>query len=165
MDRTDERILDLMKGNARISFQELGDELGISRIAARKRVLKLEKEGVIRGYNTYICRPEEVMAFVDLETKEECADQVIDFMATGTEGIRQIFRIDETKIHFVVVSDSVDNLKYMVRMIRESCKDSLADENAIRVSMVREVIKDVYGGIRHEKDQGRGTVSNSSESS
>lgn len=26
VDKTDERILDLMKGNTRISFQELGDE-------------------------------------------------------------------------------------------------------------------------------------------
>ena len=50
MDNTDERILDIMKGNARISFQELGDELGISRVAAMKRVRKLEEEGVIRQY-------------------------------------------------------------------------------------------------------------------
>ena len=27
MDNTDERILDIMKGNARISFQELGEKL------------------------------------------------------------------------------------------------------------------------------------------
>ena len=40
MDNTDERILDIMQGNARISFQELGDELGISRVAAMKRVRK-----------------------------------------------------------------------------------------------------------------------------
>ena len=52
MDNTDERILDIMKGNARISFQELGDKLGISRVAAMKRVRKLEEEGVIRQYNT-----------------------------------------------------------------------------------------------------------------
>ena len=52
MDNTDERILDIMKGSARISFQELGDKLGISRVAAMKRVRKLEEEGVIRQYNT-----------------------------------------------------------------------------------------------------------------
>ena len=52
MDNTDERILDIMKGDARISFQELGDKLGISRVAAMKRVRKLEQEGIIRQYNT-----------------------------------------------------------------------------------------------------------------
>ena len=47
MDGTDEKILDLLKGNARMSYQELGDAIGMSRVAAKKRVQKLEKDGVI----------------------------------------------------------------------------------------------------------------------
>ena len=54
MDKTDERILDLLKGNVRMSFRELGNQIGMSRVAAKKRVQKLEQEGVIRGYNTCI---------------------------------------------------------------------------------------------------------------
>ena len=42
MDRTDEKILDLLKGDARMSFQELGDAIGMSRVAAKKRVRKLD---------------------------------------------------------------------------------------------------------------------------
>ena len=38
MDKTDELILDLLKGNARMSFEELGNAIGISRVAAKKRV-------------------------------------------------------------------------------------------------------------------------------
>ena len=41
MDRTDEQILNLIKGNARMSYQEIGDSIGISRVAAMKRVRKL----------------------------------------------------------------------------------------------------------------------------
>ena len=44
-----EKILDLMKGNARISYQELGEAIGMSRVAAKKRVRKLEQDGIIRG--------------------------------------------------------------------------------------------------------------------
>ena len=47
MDGTDEKILDLLKGNARMSYQELGDAIGMSRVAAKKRVQKLEKDGVM----------------------------------------------------------------------------------------------------------------------
>lgn len=36
MDRTDERILSLLKGNARMSYQDLGDAIGLSRVAAKK---------------------------------------------------------------------------------------------------------------------------------
>ena len=51
MDKTDTRITDLLKGNARMTYQELGDRLGMSRVAAKKRVRRLEEEGIIRGYN------------------------------------------------------------------------------------------------------------------
>ena len=63
MDKTDERILDLLKSNARMSYQELGDAIGMTRVAAKKRVQKLEREGIIRGYNTYIVRDDEVTMF------------------------------------------------------------------------------------------------------
>ena len=38
MDGTDKKLLDLIKGNARMSYQEIGDALGMSRVAAKKRV-------------------------------------------------------------------------------------------------------------------------------
>ncbi len=38
VDKTDAAILDLMKDNARISYQELGDQIGMSRVGAKKRV-------------------------------------------------------------------------------------------------------------------------------
>ena len=60
LDKTDELILDLLKGNARMSYEELGQAIGMSRVAAKKRVAKLEKEGIIRGYNTCIYREGEV---------------------------------------------------------------------------------------------------------
>ena len=54
MDELDKKILDLLKGNARMTYQELGNELGMSRVAAKKRVKKLEDAGIIRGYNTTV---------------------------------------------------------------------------------------------------------------
>ena len=66
MDKTDLMILDFLKGDARMSFQELGDKVGMSRTAAKKRVKKLEKDGVIRGYNTCIYREDEITMFIDI---------------------------------------------------------------------------------------------------
>ncbi|MCR5738228.1 MAG: Lrp/AsnC family transcriptional regulator [Lachnospiraceae bacterium] len=161
MDSTDEKILNLMKGNARISYEELGRSLGMSRVAAMKRVKKLEKEGVIRGYNTYICREDETLCFIDIEAKPGKLGDVLDYIRANTVGIRQIYRIGEDKIHMVIVTDSVENLKYMAKMIRESCRQDL---EKIRGSIVTEVIKDVYGGIGYEKGPGEGSVSNSQKS-
>ena len=49
IDETTKIILRLLKDNGRMSFTELGEQLGLSRVAVKKRVEKLEEQGVIRG--------------------------------------------------------------------------------------------------------------------
>lgn len=148
MDRTDEKILDLLKGNARMSYQELGDAIGMSRVAAKKRVQKLEREGIIRGYNTYISREDEVTLLIDIVTAPGKMEDVIRVLCNRTAYIRQIFRTTkENHIHAVAVSDQVSNLKYLTRMIQKKCGDDITE---IHCHAVKEVIKDVYGGIRYE---------------
>ena len=41
IDKTDRMILDLLEGDARMSFRELGDQIGMSQVASEKRVQKL----------------------------------------------------------------------------------------------------------------------------
>ena len=148
MDKTDTRITDLLKGNARMTYQELGNRLGMSRVAAKKRVRRLEEEGIIRGYNTYICRDDEVTMLIDIVTVPERHEDVLRYVSTQTVYIRQIFRTtEENHIHIVAVSDSVQNLSYLTRMIRKRCGDDIVE---FHCSTVTEVIKDVYGGIRYE---------------
>ena len=44
----------------------------------------------------------------------------------------------------IAVSDNVQNLNYLIRMIRKKCGGSLTE---IHCHTVKEVIKDVYGGV------------------
>ena len=149
MDKTDKKILDLLKCNARMSYQELGNSLGISRVAAKKRVDKLERDGIIRGYNTYICRDDEITMLVDIITEPGKLDTVIEYVATRTAFIRQILTTrKENHIHMVAVAESVQDLKYLIDMIRKDCGDDIAELHCHQVS---KVIKDVYGGIRYEQ--------------
>ena len=148
MDKTDIRITDLLKRNARMTYQELGDQIGLSRVAAKKRVQKLEAAGIIRGYNTCIYRDDEVTMIIDIETIPEKYEEVLKYVCTKTAYIRQIFRTTkENHIHMVAVSDSVQNLAYLTRMIRKKCGDAIVE---LQCHAVTEVIKDVYGGIRYE---------------
>ena len=111
MDGTDKKILDMIKGDARKSYQEIGDELGISRVAARKRVDKLEKAGIIRQYNTYIKRDDEITMLIDIITKPEGFDRVLEYVGTRTMYVRQIYTtLKEYHIHLVAVSDSSEQL-------------------------------------------------------
>ena len=155
MDKTDERILDLMKGNARISFQELGDEIGMSRVAAKKRVQKLEQEGIIRGYNTCIYRDGELTMILDIVTVPEKFEEVLKYVSTGTAFIRQIFTTSKDyNIHIIAVSNDKDDLRYLLRMIQKECGEHLV---SLHCHYVKEIIKDVYGGITYEQRKKRDT--------
>ena len=156
MDKTDELILDLLKGNARMSFQELGDAIGMSRVAAKKRVKKLEDEGIIRGYNTCIYRDEDITLMIDMVTIPERFEEVLKYVAIRTAFIRQIFTTSKSNhIHVIAVSNDSKDLLYLLRMIQKECGDSLTE---LHSHTVKDVIKDVYGGVNK---YGQLSVSNS----
>ncbi|ASR44702.1 AsnC family transcriptional regulator [Luteimonas sp. S4-F44] len=51
LDRIDARILRILQEDARISFTELGERVGLSTTPCTERVRRLEREGVIQGYH------------------------------------------------------------------------------------------------------------------
>src|SRR5215218_7719628 len=50
MDGIDGQIVALLRENARRSFQDIGKRVSLSAPAVKRRVDRLEREGVIRGY-------------------------------------------------------------------------------------------------------------------
>jgi Lrp/AsnC family leucine-responsive transcriptional regulator len=59
MDAIDRRLVDLLCGNARLSYAELARQVGLSAPSVHERVGKLEAAGVIQGYRAEV-RPEAV---------------------------------------------------------------------------------------------------------
>jgi Lrp/AsnC family leucine-responsive transcriptional regulator len=52
MDKIDREIVRLLEEDARISFAELGQQVGLSKTPCWQRVRELERRGLIRGYRT-----------------------------------------------------------------------------------------------------------------
>jgi DNA-binding Lrp family transcriptional regulator len=69
MDDVDRRIVALLRENARRSFQDIGRQVHLSAPAVKRRLDRLEREGVVLGY-TAVVDPEafgwHAEAFVDL---------------------------------------------------------------------------------------------------
>lgn len=127
MDKTDELILELIENNARMSYQELGDAIGMSRVAAKKRVQKLEREGIIRGYKTDICREDDVTMLIDIVPVRGKMDDVISVLGNRMAYIRQILKSNaENHIYVIAVSNEASNLKYLVKMVEKKCGDDIA---------------------------------------
>ena len=108
------RLQKLRKENG-YSQEELADKLGISRVAAKKRVKKLEDEGIIRQYNTYIKRDDEITMLIDIITTPDGFDRVLEYVATRTVYVRQIFTtmhvgskfLNEDFFHFSLELNSI----------------------------------------------------------
>ena len=54
MDEIDHRSVALLRENARRSFQDIGEQVALSAPAVKRRVDRLESEGVIRGYTATV---------------------------------------------------------------------------------------------------------------
>ena len=74
MDRRDLEIIRVLEENARLPLTEIARRLGISETAVRKRIARLEREGVIEGYTVRV-NPAKlgftVVAFVGVDATPE----------------------------------------------------------------------------------------------
>ncbi|SCG70132.1 Lrp/AsnC family transcriptional regulator [Micromonospora halophytica] len=59
MDAIDRSLVELLRGNARLSYAELARQVGLSAPAVHERVGKLESGGVIRAYRAEV-EPESI---------------------------------------------------------------------------------------------------------
>ncbi len=54
LDGKDKKIIEILTRNARSTFTEIAREIGITDVAVKKRLKKLENQGVIKGYTVIV---------------------------------------------------------------------------------------------------------------
>jgi DNA-binding Lrp family transcriptional regulator len=54
LDEKDNAIINMLVNDARLSYSEIGDKIGISRVAVKNRVRALEEKGIIKGYHAEV---------------------------------------------------------------------------------------------------------------
>jgi len=84
LDETDRRLLMALQSDGRITHQELGDRIHLSRAACAERVKRLRDHGVIAGY-TVLLDPAEVglplLIFVEVSLDRTTNASIVDFAA------------------------------------------------------------------------------------
>jgi Lrp/AsnC family leucine-responsive transcriptional regulator len=76
LDELDLRLLDALQRNARSTFTELGQIVGLKAPAVHDRVKRLEQRGYIRGYSAQLDATRlglNLIAFVSCYTSPDCA--------------------------------------------------------------------------------------------
>jgi len=94
LDRTDERILELLQADARRTLAEIGAEVSLSASAVKRRIDRLEAAGVIVGYRAVVDqdklgRPLEAFAELTFTGDTKVAD--IAGTAKGLPEVQAVF--------------------------------------------------------------------------
>ncbi len=148
IDDTNKDILRLLRDNGRMSFTEIGERLGISRVAVKKRVDKLEKAGIIRGYKAVLFREDNVKMFMEIITVDGQYEDILEYL-NRTGYVTELYVMTGTnRIHATAVAPDVSELKYLTKMVRKKFADSISK---IETHAVKEIVKDAFGGVEYDR--------------
>ncbi len=117
LDELDRKIVRLLIQNARMSYSEIGEQVGISRVAVKMRVQALEKKGIIEEY-TAIINPQKIngaiSCYFEIETMPDTLSEVTELLRQS-DIITQIYRVTgKCKLHVHAVAASGEEMEALM---------------------------------------------------
>ena len=142
LDEIDQKIVTMLIQNARASYSELGENAGISRVAARSRVQALEEKGIIEEYTTVI-NPQKisgaVSCYFEIETEPDTLSSVIERL-NENEIVTQIYRVTgKSKIHVHAVASSSDEMENLMTSVIDKLPGVISCSTNIILSRIKDI--------------------------
>lgn len=152
LDEVDNKIISVIKDNARLSYSDIGKEVGLSRVAVKNRMEAMEKRGVIQGYQTVVnvARiPEGVKFVIDIEVTTEKMQEVLEVLGKD-KYIRQVYgTTGNCRIHCQGYAPNNQTLDTHVRYLYNH-NDGI---RRLEWHMLVTTYKDVDGGVEYVRYQ------------
>lgn len=144
LDGLDQKIIQLLIQNARISYSDIGMQIGISRVAVKARIQSLEQRGIIEEYTTII-NPQKisgaVSCYFEIETLPDTFSEVTKLLKQN-DTITQIYRVTgKNKLHVHAIASSSDEMERLIHDVI----DPLPGILSCSCNMILSRIKDIKG--------------------
>ena len=144
LDESDQKIVRLLIENARVSYSDLGEKIGLSRVAVKARIQALEQRGIIEEYTTVIT-PQKlsgaVSCYFEIETTPGGLSEVIDIL-NGDDTVTQIYRVTgRDKLHVHAVAASGEEMETFLHAVI----DTLPGVVSCSCNIILSRIKDIKG--------------------
>ena len=122
MDSVDRRIIAALRTNGRVTYADLGRQVGLSASAVHERVGKLETSGVITGYHAVVDPRAiglDVTALVGIHPTDTADDEDVAAALADLPEIESCYRVagDEAFVVKVRVA-TVDDLERALNRLR-----------------------------------------------
>lgn len=72
LDELDQKIVQLLIKNARLSYSDIGKEVGISRVAVKARIQALEKKGLLKNIQQLSILKKSVALYLAILKLKHC---------------------------------------------------------------------------------------------
>ena len=127
-----------------MSYSEIGQQIGISRVAVKMRVQALEQKGIIEEYTTII-NPQKISGaiscYFEIETKPENLAETAELLRKN-DIITQIYRVTgNNRLHVHAVAASGEELEAFIRDVI----DPLPGVKSSSCNMILSRVKDIKG--------------------
>ena len=144
LDGFDQKIVRLLIENARISYSDIGEKIGISRVAVKARIQALEQKGIIEEYTTVI-NPQKisgaVSCYFEIEATPSCLSKVTEILKLH-DTVTQIYRVTgQDKLHVHAVAASSEEMETFLHTVI----DTLPGVVSCSCNMILSRIKDIKG--------------------
>ena len=96
IDQVDQKIIEELSKNSRMTMKELGERVHLTGQAASARVIKLEEKGIIEGYTITLNDRQMgymVHSFINIYTKSIQHEPYLSFLKTQHDYIIHNFKI------------------------------------------------------------------------
>lgn len=142
LDDLDQKIIRCLIQNARMPYSEIGQQVGISRVAVKMRVQALEKKGIIEEYTTII-NPQKISGaiscYFEIETLPDTLEEVISILEKN-DTVTQIYRVTgESRLHVHAVSPSQEELEQLLHGTMDHLPGVLECSTNIILSRVKDI--------------------------
>ena len=137
LDELDQRIVRLLIENARMSYSDIGQQVGISRVAVKARIQALEQRGIIEEYTTII-NPQKisgaVSCYFEIETQPDSFGKVVEIL-NDNETITQIYRVTgKNRLHIHgLIRDVIDPLPGVISCSCNTILSRIKDIKGLRL--------------------------------
>jgi len=120
VDKIDERIIGLLKENSRMTYVDIGNEVGLSEGAVRNRVQSLVSSGVIRRFTVEVTPSMRVRALVMISVSPNIPTLKVSEKVEKLPGMEKIYEVTgEYDIVSVVSSASIEGINQCIEDIRK----------------------------------------------
>ena len=152
LDALDNKILDVLGNNARATYSEIGEIVGLSRVAVKNRIEVMENNGIIQGYKTVVDPtkvPQGVGFTIDVEVSPDVYEEIVDRLGNARY-IRQLYKTTgDCRLHAIGFAPNTKTLEAHVNHLFSRIRGI----RRLSYNILLATIKDVDGGVEYVRYQ------------